>query len=176
GGRPAAHPRALARGRARALRRNSAARRLRAIERPAARKGLRAVRRRRLRASLYRAAGAAPRNRGALPRARRAAHAHRRYPERAAAPFRRRCRGQRARVPRRLRPLRAAMIVVRPTPAFTYSHPAHAIAFGFGAGLARFAPGTFGTLAAWAPGWLLAGAHPAVIFPLVAALFLLGVW
>jgi phosphatidylglycerophosphatase A len=63
------------------------------------------------------------------------------------------------------------VIVLRPTPAFAYSHPAHIVAFGFGAGLARVAPGTFGTLAAWLPGWLLAGAHPAVIFPLVAALF-----
>lgn len=68
------------------------------------------------------------------------------------------------------------MIVFRPTPAFAYSHPAHIIAFGFGAGLARFAPGTFGTLAGWPLGWMLTGAHPAVIFPLVAALFLLGVW
>jgi phosphatidylglycerophosphatase A len=68
------------------------------------------------------------------------------------------------------------MIVLRPTPAFAYSHPAHVVAFGFGAGLARVAPGTFGTLAAWAPGWLLAGAHPAITFLLVAALFLLGVW
>ena len=68
------------------------------------------------------------------------------------------------------------MNVLRPTPAFAYSHPAHIVAFGLGAGLARVAPGTFGTLAAWAPGWLLAGAHPGVIFPLVAALFLLGVW
>ena len=68
------------------------------------------------------------------------------------------------------------MMVLRPTPAFAYSHPAHIVAFGFGAGLARVAPGTFGTLAAWIPGWLLAGAHPAIIFPLVAALFLLGVW
>ena len=68
------------------------------------------------------------------------------------------------------------MIVFRPTPGFAYSHPAHVIAFGFGAGLARFAPGTCGTLAGWPFGWVLAGAHPAVIFPLVAALFLLGVW
>jgi phosphatidylglycerophosphatase A len=68
------------------------------------------------------------------------------------------------------------MIVLRPTPAFTYSHPAHVIAFGFGAGLARFAPGTFGTLAAWLPGWLLGAAHPALIFSLIAALFLVGVW
>ena len=68
------------------------------------------------------------------------------------------------------------MIVFRPTPGFAYSHPAHVIAFGFGAGLARFAPGTFGTLAGWPLGWMLAGVHPAVVFPLVALLFLVGVW
>jgi phosphatidylglycerophosphatase A len=68
------------------------------------------------------------------------------------------------------------MIVLRPTPAFAYSHPAHIIAFGFGAGLARFAPGTFGTAAGWLPGWLLGSLHPAVIFPVIAALFLVGVW
>ncbi len=34
--------------------------------------------------------------------------------------------------------------------AFLRSHPAHAIALGFGAGLARWAPGTAGTLWAWA--------------------------
>jgi phosphatidylglycerophosphatase A len=68
------------------------------------------------------------------------------------------------------------MIVVRPTPAFAYSHPAHIIAFGFGAGLARFAPGTCGTLVGWPLGWMLNGAHPAVLFPLIAAAFLVGVW
>ena len=35
-----------------------------------------------------------------------------------------------------------------PTLRFLVSHPAHFIALGFGAGLARFAPGTFGTLVA----------------------------
>ena len=35
-----------------------------------------------------------------------------------------------------------------PTLAFLFSHPAHFIALGFGAGLAPFAPGTFGTLVA----------------------------
>lgn len=55
-------------------------------------------------------------------------------------------------------------------------HPAHAIALGFGAGLAPFAPGTFGTLLAWPFGWLLAGAHPATSLGIVAALFLAGVW
>ena len=54
--------------------------------------------------------------------------------------------------------------------------PAHVIAYGFGAGLAPFAPGTFGTLLAWPFGWLLGGAPAAVALAAVAALFLLGVW
>jgi phosphatidylglycerophosphatase A len=37
----------------------------------------------------------------------------------------------------------------RATAAFMLSHPAHLIALGFGAGLARVAPGTVGTLWAW---------------------------
>ncbi|HET7033225.1 MAG TPA: phosphatidylglycerophosphatase A [Casimicrobiaceae bacterium] len=37
---------------------------------------------------------------------------------------------------------------VSPTVGFLVSHPAHFIALGFGAGLAPFAPGTFGTLVA----------------------------
>ncbi|RZJ13488.1 MAG: phosphatidylglycerophosphatase A [Acidovorax sp.] len=37
----------------------------------------------------------------------------------------------------------------RPTVAFMFSHPAHFIALGFGAGLSRIAPGTVGTLWAW---------------------------
>jgi phosphatidylglycerophosphatase A len=68
------------------------------------------------------------------------------------------------------------MIVFRPTPAFAYGHPARVIAFGFGAGLARVAPGTCGTLLAWPLGWMLAPAHPAIVLPLIALLFLLGVW
>jgi phosphatidylglycerophosphatase A len=68
------------------------------------------------------------------------------------------------------------MIVFRPSAGFAFSHPAHFIALGFGAGLARFAPGTFGTLLAWPVGWALGGAHAAVAIGLVAALFVLGVW
>lgn len=48
-----------------------------------------------------------------------------------------------------LRPLQPAP-VLHPSFAFMASHPAHAIALGFGAGLARHAPGTVGTLWAWA--------------------------
>ena len=68
------------------------------------------------------------------------------------------------------------MIVTRPTAGFAYSHPAHVIALGFGVGLARAAPGTCGTLAAWPLGWVLGLAHPGVAFPLIALLFLVGVW
>lgn len=39
--------------------------------------------------------------------------------------------------------------VARPTVRFMLAHPAHLIALGFGSGLARVAPGTFGTLWAW---------------------------
>lgn len=40
--------------------------------------------------------------------------------------------------------------MARPTLAFMLSHPAHAIALGFGSGLAPRAPGTVGTLWGWA--------------------------
>ena len=56
-------------------------------------------------------------------------------------------------------------------------HPARVVAFGFGAGLVPFAPGTVGTLLAipihwYAAPWLDARAHLA----LVAALYLAGIW
>jgi len=69
------------------------------------------------------------------------------------------------------------MMVYRPTAAFAASHPAHMIAFGFGAGLAPFAPGTFGTLLAWPIGWFFAAAYPpSVLFAFIALFFALGVW
>jgi phosphatidylglycerophosphatase A len=68
------------------------------------------------------------------------------------------------------------MNAYRPRPAFAFSHPAHAIAFGFGAGLAPVAPGTFGTLLGWAIGLLLGGLAPAALLIVVLALFLVGVW
>ncbi len=40
-------------------------------------------------------------------------------------------------------------LLVQPGWRFLLSHPAHFISFGFGSGLARKAPGTFGTLAAF---------------------------
>jgi phosphatidylglycerophosphatase A len=69
------------------------------------------------------------------------------------------------------------MIVFKPTPRFLASHPAHLIAFGFGSGLAPAAPGTAGTLFAWAVGWLLlATFSPAVLLGALGVCFLLGIW
>ena len=60
---------------------------------------------------------------------------------------------------------------------FAFSHPAHVIAFGFGAGLSPLAPGTVGTLVAWPIGWFLGGLYPpAMLAALMAPLFILGVW
>ena len=62
-------------------------------------------------------------------------------------------------------------------PSFSLAHPAHFIAFGFGAGRARFAPGTFGTLLGWAMGAALAPVLAAPVYLIVlAVLFGLGVW
>jgi phosphatidylglycerophosphatase A len=69
------------------------------------------------------------------------------------------------------------MIVFRPTAQFVASHPAHLIAFGFGAGLSLHAPGTLGTLLAWPVGGLLASSIPAkVLLAVVALLFVIGIW
>jgi len=68
------------------------------------------------------------------------------------------------------------VIVFRPRPGFVFSHPAHLVAFGFGAGLAPFAPGTFGTLLGWALGWALGGISPGAVFLAAIVLFLIGMW
>jgi phosphatidylglycerophosphatase A len=69
------------------------------------------------------------------------------------------------------------VIAARPTAGFAFSHPAHAIAIGFGAGLTPLAPGTAGTLAAWPVGWWLTGVlAPAVLAGATAGLFVLGIW
>ena len=57
--------------------------------------------------------------------------------------------------------------LARPTWAFLLSHPAHFIALGAGAGLSRLAPGTVGTLWAWASFLLL---QPLISVPAWAVL------
>ena len=68
-------------------------------------------------------------------------------------------------------------MILRPGFRFVFGHPAHFIAFGFGAGLSRFAPGTAGTLAGFPLYWLV-GPHysPWEMLALVLVLFMIGVW
>lgn len=69
------------------------------------------------------------------------------------------------------------MILARPTPGFTFRHPAHFIALGFGAGLSPWAPGTAGTLVAFPIWWLIRdGYEPWVLLGIIAWLFAIGVW
>jgi len=64
-----------------------------------------------------------------------------------------------------------------PTAAFLFSHPAHFIALGFGAGLAPFAPGTFGTLVAIPIAMLFWTYLPDVAFGIAIIVFaVVGVW
>lgn len=67
--------------------------------------------------------------------------------------------------------------MTRPTAAFLVRHPAHFIALGFGAGLAPFAPGTFGTLVAIPIALVLRTYAGDVAFlSVVAALLVVGAW
>jgi len=56
---------------------------------------------------------------------------------------------------------------VQPNWHFVFSHPAHLLSFGFGSGLARKAPGTFGTLVAFPFYWYLAPRLSDMLFILV---------
>lgn len=68
-------------------------------------------------------------------------------------------------------------LVVKPSWRFLFSHPAHMLAFGFGSGLARKAPGTFGTLVAFPMYWYLAPRLTDAVFLLVLVwAFAIGVW
>jgi phosphatidylglycerophosphatase A len=69
------------------------------------------------------------------------------------------------------------MKLARPRAKFAFSHPAHMIALGFGAGLSPFAPGTAGTLVAFPFWWLLRGVEdPLVVVAAIVFLFGIGVW
>jgi phosphatidylglycerophosphatase A len=66
---------------------------------------------------------------------------------------------------------------VRPDWKFLLSHPAHFLSFGFGSGLARAAPGTFGTLVAYPIYWYLAPRlteNQFILFLVLA--FFIGIW
>ena len=57
-----------------------------------------------------------------------------------------------------------------------WRNPIHIIAFGFGAGLAPFAPGTFGTLVALPIFYYCAGISLLNYILIVSACFLAGIW
>ena len=68
-------------------------------------------------------------------------------------------------------------MILRPNAGFVLAHPAHFLAFGFGAGLSPFAPGTAGTLLAFPLWWMLGPlASPLELLALIGVLFALGVW
>jgi len=69
--------------------------------------------------------------------------------------------------------------LVAPTWRWLWQHPARWLAFGFGSGLIRPAPGTWGTLAAWLIWWVLLarlGLSDAAMAVFLALAFVLGAW
>ena len=65
---------------------------------------------------------------------------------------------------------------MRPTARLLLSHPAHFISLGFGSGLSPWAPGTAGTLLAWALYPLIrAPLNEFVFLALLASLFVAGI-
>lgn len=62
------------------------------------------------------------------------------------------------------------------TPRSVWTNPRHFVAFGFGTGTARFAPGTAGTLAAVPLYLLLQHLSLPAYLAVIAALFAFGVW
>ena len=74
-------------------------------------------------------------------------------------------------------PQSTSSLILRPTWAFALSHPAHFIALGAGSGLPRVAPGTVGTLWAWAVFLLLQPLLSDLGWAvLIAAFTLVGWW
>jgi phosphatidylglycerophosphatase A len=68
-------------------------------------------------------------------------------------------------------------MIGRPTLRFTFAHPAHVIALGFGTGLVPIAPGTVGTLLAFPLFALLAAWMPPLsLFGLIVVFFGIGTW
>ena len=63
-----------------------------------------------------------------------------------------------------------------PSVRFLFAHPAHLVACGFGSGLAPVAPGTFGTLFAWASFIPLSRVLPELaLLVVIGVAFVLGV-
>lgn len=69
-------------------------------------------------------------------------------------------------------------LTISPDWRYLVRHPARLIAFGFGAGLSPFAPGTVGTLVGFPVFGLLVQMRPSAVafFAALALLFAVGVW
>jgi phosphatidylglycerophosphatase A len=65
---------------------------------------------------------------------------------------------------------------MKPTWRFLRSHPAHLLAFGFGAGLSPKAPGTIGTLVAFPIFYLLLQLPEPWMWATIAGFLLIGPW
>ncbi len=65
---------------------------------------------------------------------------------------------------------------LQPTLKLLLSHPAHFCALGFGSGLAKKAPGTFGTLAGLPLFWLIANLGVYTQLAIITALFVAGIY
>ena len=66
---------------------------------------------------------------------------------------------------------------IKPGWRFLFGNPAYFLAFGFGSGLSRYAPGTLGTLVAFPLYWYFSSRfsdYPFIVMLIVA--FALGVW
>ncbi len=74
------------------------------------------------------------------------------------------------------RPFQLSDVPESPTAQFLLRHPAHFLALGFGAGLAPFAPGTFGTLVAIPFALLLARSGDAAFVAAISVLLIAGAW
>lgn len=68
--------------------------------------------------------------------------------------------------------------LIHPDRRFLFAHPAHFLALGFGSGLMRPAPGTWGTLVALPLAWLWFrfGGSPFLLLLLCLPFFGLGAW
>ncbi len=63
-----------------------------------------------------------------------------------------------------------------PNLRFLLQHPAHLFGLGFGSGLAKKAPGTFGTLVGLPLFWLISIYSAPVQLTIISALFLIGIY
>lgn len=65
---------------------------------------------------------------------------------------------------------------IEPSFKLLLSHPAYFCALGFGSGLAKKAPGTFGTLVGLPIFWLISGLGVCIQLAIIFALFLIGIY